>query len=368
MNVLRPSWVEVDLGQLRQNYRQVRSWAEGQEVMAVVKANAYGHGALRCARALSAEGIGWFGVAVLSEAHELRRAGITQRILILGHLAPVEMPLARRLDVDITCSDVPQADLRGLRVHLKVDTGMGRLGGPPSKAMEILEGLRAAGAEVDGIFTHLAAADSDDAYTRQQLESFGELVQRLQQRGTCPPWIHALNSAGTMKYGGYPGNLVRSGAALYGLNPDGLGPPPPGLRPILALKARVSFVKQVPAGTPLSYGLAYRTRAAAKIATLPIGYADGYRRILSNRGQVLVAGHRRPVVGRVTMDQLLVELPPSDPTQAGDEAVLIGRQGQDVIRAEEVAVWANTVNYEVVAGLSARLPRQYRGGRRAPSA
>ena len=367
MRVRERTWVEVDLGAVRSNVRLLRERARPAALMAVVKADAYGHGAVRVARAALEAGAAWLGVALVGEGIRLRRAGIAAPMLVLSPPAPGEVAVAARWDLAVCVVSPEMARALGraacgrrVRAHLKVDTGMGRVGvRGPREAVEVARTLASLpGGGLEGVFTHLATADSDPAFAADQLRRFGEVVQALEGAGLRPPLVHAANSAAAWNLPAARWDLVRTGIAIYGLAPAGTGDRPPGLIPALSWKARVSFVKRVAAGTPISYGATWRAPREAVIATLPLGYADGYPRHLSNRGQVLLGGRRAPVAGLVCMDQCMVWA--GEDAAVGQEAVLIGRQGDEELSAEEVAAAAGTINYEITTRIGARVPRLYR--------
>lgn len=366
----RPTWVELDLEAIAQNCEQLAQAAgPGVELMVVLKADAYGHGAVRIAHTVLAHGARRLAVACLSEAVALREAGIEAPILIPGYVAPWQARAA--VLHNVTCAafseEVVQAlsaaaqDLRSsARLHLKVDTGMGRLGLFPHEARPFLQKVgHLPGLIWEGIFTHFSVADdpSEDDYTAAQVQSFLELLRELQEAGFRFPLIHAANSAGLLRFPAARFNLVRPGIALYGLAPGPGAPLPASFRPALRFKTTVAQVKEFPPGASISYGRAYRTTAAQRIAVLPVGYADGFRRAPRHWGQVLVRGRRAPIVGRVCMDYTMVDVTDIPGVRAGDEVVLIGRQGEEEITVEEVAERLGTINYEVVSQLLARVPR-----------
>lgn len=374
---IRATRAVVDLDAVRDNARALARAVAPARLWAVVKADAYGHGAVRVAQAALEGGADALCVALPQEALALRAAGVGAGILVLGPTREAEMVVLGEAGVWVTVADaaaagearsaarrLPQA-ARPLAVHLKVDTGMGRIGCRPEEAPGLARALAEdAHLHLAGVFTHLACADEDPAFTRWQLERFAraqaEVTAALPQ-GVRPLW-HAANSAGALAEPRSRLDAVRVGIALYGYPalPPG-APPPPPLRPPLSLLSRVSFVKRVPPGTPVSYGATHRTAGERMLATIPAGYADGVRRALTGL-EVAVAGRRVPVVGRVTMDQLVVEGPPDWEVKVGDRAVLLaGGEGPDA------AAWARhlgTIPYEVLTGLSARVPRLYvgRGG------
>ena len=369
-----PVWAEVDLGAVAHNVREIRRiTAPSAAVMAVVKANAYGHGAVAVSKAALASGASWLGVARVSEGAELRAAGIDAPVLVLGYTPPKAVAAALRTNLSLTAYTLDMAATAAetaaslgvkARLHFKVDTGMGRLGWLPGKdaVRDILKAAGLPGVEAEGIFTHFAAADArDKTYTLLQLEKFLTLVRELEKAGLEFPLRHAANSAAVMEVPDSHLDLVRAGIAVYGLYPsDEVDRSKLDLKPALSLKARVAHVKEVPAGFAVSYGCTYATRRPTVIATLPLGYADGYSRLLSSKGEVLLGGQRVPVAGRVCMDQVMVDAGGVG-VRPGDEAVLIGRQGEEEISADEVARWMGTINYEVTCLVSGRVPRVYKG-------
>ena len=372
--MIRPVWAEIDLAAIRHNLGEIRR-AVGPKVkiMAVVKAEAYGHGAAPIARAALAAGAEWLGVSSPEEGISLREQGIGAPILVFGPLQTdqVEAIVGHRLTPTICQREPAEALSRAavengekIAVHLKLDTGMGRIGIPAAEALSFASWLGSLpGLTLQGVFSHLARADEDDkTHALEQVRSFRRACGELLGAGLNPSLLHLANSAAIISLPQAHFNLVRAGIMLYGLRPSpGMDMAGVELRPALALKTRVVFVKRVPGGTGLSYGHIYRTSAEATIATLPIGYADGWFRSLSNKAKVLIGGRRYPIVGRICMDQCLADLG-DDGVDAGAEAVLIGRQGQEEITADEVAAAAGTINYEVVCAISDRVPRIYRGG------
>lgn len=363
-DVTRPTRAEIDLGAIRHNIGELRRCARPQaELMAVVKADGYGHGALAVAETALAAGAAWLGVALVEEGVALRAAGCPAPILVLGWVPPEQARLAVDHDLRVACYDGELARALaaagGARVHIKVDTGMGRLGVRPQEVLAFVRSLPG-GIDVEGIFTHFAAADDPDpAFTREQLARFQGALAALAAAGIRPRWRHAANSAAIMAHPDSHLDLVRMGIAMYGLAPDPARPWPADLRPAMALKSRISHLKVMAAGETVSYGRTWTARGGERVATIPVGYADGYRRLFSNRGQVLIGGHPCPVVGRVCMDQTLVAVPPGVPAAVGDEAVLLGRQGQAVITADDWARTLDTINYEITCLIGSRVPRVY---------
>jgi alanine racemase len=362
----RWAWAEIDLDAVAHNVGVLRRAVAPAGVWAVVKADGYGHGALPVARAAIRAGCDGLCVALTSEGVALRDAGVEEPILLLSEQPPEDVAAIVGHRLTPTVSTVDGIDalaaprIPDVGVHLKIDTGMHRVGAAPSDAPQLVERIAAhrPWLRLAGVFTHLAVADEpDDPYTAEQLARFDDVLARLPP----VPVTHAANSAGALAHDPARRSFVRAGIALYGISPGpGVDHLCRDLRPAMALKARVSFVKRVGPGERISYGLRHRFAAETSVATLPIGYADGVRRGLSGAGGVLIGGRRRPIVGVVTMDQLMVDCG-DDAVRAGDEAVLIGRQGTARITAEEWAGLLDTIGYEVVCGISARVPRRYLG-------
>ena len=374
----RPAWIEIDEGALANNVRQIRRLIGPQRLLAgVVKANAYGHGAIPVARQILAAGADRLAVATLSEALELRTAGIDAPILVLGYTPPRQAAEVVRAGVTATVYDVETAQAlaeaaaqQGVRaaVHVKVNTGMNRLGLDPEDAPAFLEALRAmATLEAEGVFTHFATSDTDRAFALVQAARFGAMIAALEAAGLRPPLVHAANSAATLTLPETHFDMVRCGIALYGLDPDEeMTPLPAGFRPVLSWKAEVAQVRTLPPGAGVSYGLEFVTRRSSTLAVIPVGYADGFPRRPLTSGGVLIHGKEAPIVGRVCMDQSLVDVTDiaaaGEPVRQGDLVVLIGRQGEAAISAEEAARRIGTINYDVVSRILARVPRIMVGG------
>lgn len=367
----RPTYCEVDLGAVGWNFAQVREVVgPGVKILSIVKADAYGHGAPEVAAALAAAGSDGFGVATLEEALELREAGIRGPILVLTAIYPEHVDEFFRADLKPALSDLPtlnaleaQTRKRGrmLKFHLKVDTGMGRLGLLHSEVESWLADLDKLGSlQLEGLFSQLAhAEDASGEYTKTQLENFERVVQRLRRAGYKPPLVHLANSAGVIGVPGAHCTMVRPGLMLYGLYPAPEMARRIELRPALSWKTRILQVKELPAASSVGYGRTFVTRRKSLIAALPVGYADGYHRLLSNRGAVIVRGKRAPIVGRISMDLTLVDVTDIRGVTHGDEVVLLGRQGGENISADEIAGWAETISYEIVTSIGARVPRIY---------
>lgn len=358
------TWVEIDRSALRHNLKAVAKMAGKAGIMAVVKANGYGHGLNEVAAEISS-GVEVFAVASLGEALQLRRTEKTKPILLLSAALPSEYRAIANKGFIPTISSLVEARLfsksapKGAQVHFKVDTGMGRLGALIINASETLEAVTKLPLNIHSISTHLSSADSDSKTTRRQLETFAKLLPDL--RALAPnARIHALNSAGTMLHTSEKGDLVRVGLALYGVSP--LPAFRKLLRPVLSWKARITFLNTIPKGHPVSYGGTFIAPRAMKVAVLPAGYADGYPRQVSDNGvEVLVKGKRCPVLGRVTMDQIMVDVSGLKGVKVADEAILVGKQGKEEITATEVANKANTIPWHLFCGITARVAYKYRG-------
>jgi alanine racemase len=361
------TWADVDLACISANTRHLVRLA-AVPVMAVLKADGYGHGAMPVAMAALRGGATWCGVARAEEAVDLRRRGLDCPILLLGWAPNGLLPELIASSVSLTVWSTAQVDEiaaaaravgQTARVHLKVDTGMTRLGVEPQEAVELARRIRSAeGLELEAVFTHFACADDPVCgVTEAQEALFRQVVSALSAAGLRPALIHAANSAATLQRPSARFDLVRLGIALFGIEPSPTCPMPPELKPALTWKAVLTQVKMVPAGRGVSYGHTYTTTHEERIGAVAVGYGDGYRRTDGN--VVLVGGRRVPVVGRVCMDQLLVQLDPVPEARMGDEAVLIGTQGAERLRAEDVAAIWGTLSYEVVCGITDRVPRRY---------
>ncbi len=384
MTQFRPSWAEVDVGAIAANARTLAGLAAPAQLCAVVKAGGYGHGAVRAAEAALDGGATWLAVALVEEGVELRDAGIDAPILLLseppvGAFADVvaadlrptvytataveaaAKAAAAAAGVATAGADAGDRRLRRLAVHLKVDTGMHRVGAPLEDVVDLAADIVARPElTLEGLWTHFAVADEPwrDQFTEAQLERLLAVQRTLAARGVRPRLLHAANSAGAIAHPAARLDLVRCGIALYGLDPSTELAGRVPLVPALSLKSRVSQVKEIPAGEGVSYGLRWTAPERTTVATVPLGYADGVPRRLSCAGaDVLLGGRRRPMAGTITMDQLLVDCGPRSDVRAGDEVVLIGRQGHDEIPAWEWAAKLGTIGYEVVCGIGPRVPR-----------
>lgn len=369
---LRPVWGEVDLGAVRANTRVLVELAHPAALLAVVKADAYGHGAIPVAKAALEAGATWLGVALVEEGAELRDAGLDAPILVLSEPAPAaaEAVVAHRLTPVVYTpagiealakAGVDAGGASALPVHLKVDTGMHRVGCAVADALGLVAAIAARPElTLEGICTHFAVADDPDhRFTTAQVERFEGLLGNLDARGARPPLVHAANSAGLLTHPRAHYDLVRVGIALYGVPPSAALAEMTELRPVLSLRARVSHVQDLPAGARLSYGLHYELDRAGQVATVPVGYADGVPRNLGLLGgEVIVRGRRFPIAGAVTMDQLMVDVGDAR-VEVGDDVVLLGRQGDEEITAAEWAGRLGLIAYEVVTGIGPRVPRRY---------
>lgn len=373
----RPTWADINLDNLTHNFRATKTAVgAGVSIMAAIKSDAYGHGAVECAQALEKAGADWFGVALPEEGTALRDSGVTRPILSLGGFWEGQedslishrlTPVVFRLDLLDRLSRAARASGAVADYHLKVDTGMGRLGVLYSELGGFLdEAMRFENVRLDGVMTHLASADSPHhrEFTERQIGLFEGAVELVRARGFRPAWIHEANSAGTHAYPRSRGNLVRLGGVLYGLWRDvtDRSIEPLDWRPVMSLRTRIMLLKTVPAGDPLGYGGTFVTARESRIATLPIGYEDGLARELSNCGKVIVRGELAPIVGRVSMDLTLVDVTGVSDAAVGDEVVVIGSQGPSLITAEEVAAQCGTISYDVTCRISDRVPRVYQSG------
>lgn len=369
---MRPTTAEVDLAAIAANVQLAcRLAGPGVQVMAVVKADAYGHGAVPVASEALAAGATWLGVAIPEEAIPLRVAGLTGRILVLGPIPPEQVDLVAAYDLDQCVCDLAQVEAldraarahrRTLSVHLKVDTGMGRVGLRPREVRGVAEKIAGLpSVRLVGLMTHFAEAEADPPdHAREQLARFAEVARDLAAAGIPIPLRHAANSAGLLCLPEARLDLVRPGIMLYGYHPRGRGAlPEPRLRPALRLRTAVSQVQTVARGDSISYGRTFVASRDTRVATLPVGYADGVGRLLSNRGQVLIRGRRVPIVGRVCMDMTMVDATDLPDVRVGDEGVLIGRQGDEEISADEVAALQGTISYEILSRIGPRVPRVY---------
>lgn len=368
----RPTRAIVSLDAWRRNVQAYRRALPADiRIMAVVKANAYGHGSVELAKEAAACGVDAFGVASLDEAIELRAAGVVGvPILVLGYTPPHGLDAAREYDVSLTVYSEEVLDALEqtsehplpLKIHIKIDTGMGRIGlRDEREAVRFIDrALALNNVSVEGLFTHFARADeADKAPTREQYLRMKRIIDHYAAQGIRFPYVHAGNSAAAIDTPEFCFNMVRLGIGLYGLYPSReVNRERVLLEPVMSLVTQVVMVKTVPAGTPISYGGVYTTGGEERIATLPVGYGDGYSRRLSGAAHVLIRGRKVPVVGTICMDQCMVNVTGMDVRQ-GDEAVLIGRQGGQTISADDLANWSGTISYEITTAISGRVPKVY---------
>lgn len=382
---IRFAWSEIDLKALAHNIKLIRSYRSGNlvKIMAVVKANAYGHGALRVSRTVLESGADALGVALAEEGIQLREQGIEAPIYILGECPATAAGYAMENNLILTVNSTESAkvysDIASSRnikasVNINIDTGMNRLGINWKDIQDISIIMSRNNLAIDGIFSHFScASEGDPAHSRLQMERFSKALEKLSSTGFNTGNVHFANSAAFFRFRDSHFNMARMGISIYGLNPydngwEGWLPESAkeavmGLKPVLSLKSRISFIKKIGAGEPVSYCGTFRTERDSVIATIPVGYADGYSRILSNRSNVLINGHEAPVVGNITMDQFMVDItdvPGNSDIKAGDEVVLIGKSGDKEIRAEDIAEILGTINYEVTCMIKNRIPKVYK--------
>ena len=365
------TWAEIDLNNLRYNFRQLnRKAPAGMRMLAVIKAEAYGHGMVEVAKALLKEGVAFFGVADLSEGIALRKGGIRKPTLVFENVLPVYAE--KFIDYDLTptvctvelaraLSRRAQARKKKIGIHVKIDTGMGRLGVWQDEALDFVKKISAfKNLRIEGLYTHFPSADKDRRFTLKQIKEFSLLVRDIRNASVFARCAHAANSIGVVDYKTKEFNLARPGIMLYGLYPNNQLKRKVKLKPVMSVKSRIVFIKKIAKGRSVSYGRTFIAPQVMTIATLPIGYNDGYFRIFSNKASVLVDGKRCPVVGRVTMDQIMVDVTRAKNARVGSEVVLLGKSKNQEISADELAALAGTINYEIVCSLGNRLIRRYK--------
>lgn len=377
MNTSHRCWAEVDLDALRGNLAWIRHRVGPKvKILTVVKADAYGHGLKQIAALLMQSGTDVFGVANLAEASAIRRVGKGWPVLMLGALLPDEMETAIKDHVRPTISSLDQAIAlsrmasrlqKTATVHVKIDTGMGRLGAGPEDALELIQAIVALpGLVLEGIYTHYASAEDNAPFSQAQAARFQSVIHQIAAAGIEIPLVHANNSAALLHQPETTYQLVRPGLLVYGIVPEGtraeLGALRKFFHPALSLKCRVGFVKEIRKGDSLSYGRTFVAPRKMRVATLTAGYGDGYLRAGSNRAEVLVQGRRCKVLGRITMDQTMVDVSKLPAVNVGEEAVLIGSQHSETISASELAGWCGTIPWEILTAITHRVPRLYRGG------
>ena len=371
ISTLLPTYATINLAALAHNLSRItRYLSPGCNVMAVVKANAYGHGAVETARALACQAVGLFAVSSLDEGIALRQAGLSASIVVLGALFEEQVSdlVAHQLTPVVSDGHILPSLAKAARshpapypIHLKVETGMGRLGFSPEELLPLLDNpLLRSPLQVEGMMTHLADADGKDStFTERQLGTFRNMVEQIRQRGFTIPLVHTANSAAIVRFPDAHFSLVRPGIMLYGYHTLPATVPVPDLKPVLSLHTTIVQLRNIPQGGTVSYNGTFVATRPTRIAVLPIGYADGYSRQLSHRGSVLIRGRRAPIIGLVCMDMIMVDVTDITQLQVGETVTLIGQQGGESIWADEVAGWIDTIPYEVLCGIGSRVPRLY---------
>lgn len=370
----RPTRAEVSIPNLINNFNIIKSLVNKDvKIMAVVKANAYGHGIKRVSEELLKAGAAYLGVAYLEEAIFLRKQSITAPILVMGAINSEQVADFIKYNVDITTSSIDKSIAiskvaselnKTARVHIKVDTGMERIGVHWYNASKYIEKTyELPNIEVKGIFSHFAKAESDVDFTNEQISRFEEVLDFMNKKNILPEIIHLANSAGIVNFKNSHYNLVRPGIMTYGYNPNGYFPEEmfngKKLKPVMTLKTKVSYFKVCPANTGISYNHTYKTKDQTRIITLPLGYGDGYSRLLSNKGEAIIRGKKYPLVGNICMDQIMVDIGPYGEAYNGDDVLLFGKMGDDQIPLESLCDKVGTITYELLCNISSRVPRIY---------
>lgn len=374
----RPTWVEINLDNLAFNFHSVRNFiGENVEIMAMVKADAYGHSAIECAKRLEEENIDWFGVALPEEGLELRQNGIKKRILCLGSYWKGQEKLCLENDITPIIFDIEKAEIYDATakksgivadIHVKIDTGMGRVGVRFDEAEKFAEKLKSfSNLKLEGLMTHFASADnlSENDFTNLQIERFNKCVKMFEDKGFYPKYKDLANSPGAIVHENSRSNLVRLGGILYGLGDDVLPNKvlKPELKPILSLYSKIALLKKVPKGETLGYGRTFKAERDSMIATIPVGYQDGYSRVLTNKSKVIINGFFADVVGRISMDWTIVDVTDIPNVKIDDEVILIGKSSKLEIKAEDLAVLSDTISYEITCGINRRVWRKYVGSK-----
>ncbi|MFQ5864211.1 MAG: alanine racemase [bacterium] len=367
----RPTFVEVNLAAIAHNLREIKKQVAPAEIMAVVKADAYGHGLKEVSKTAIENGVCYLGVARLEEGVILRENNFDANILVFGGFFESQIEDFLKFGLELTLYDMYLAKAlsekakqlgKTAKVHIKVDTGMGRVGVAWQKAADFVQDVVELNhLEIVGIYTHFANADEKDkSFAHTQLKRFNHALTRLDEKQIEIPLKHAANSGAILDLPESYFDMVRPGVMMYGYYPSLETSETVAIEPSMSIKSRVILIKEVEEGTPISYGLTFRAKQKTKIATVPFGYGDGFNRLLSNKGEVLIQGQRFPVVGRVTMDQIMVEVGAESAVQTGDEVVLLGRQGREEITIHEICKKLNTIPYEVTCWVSERIPKVYK--------
>lgn len=370
----RGTFAEINLNKYRNNLLFFMQLVAPSKIMAVIKSDAYGHGAIELAKIAISTGIDFLAVAFLEEGIELRKNGINVPVLILNYFDPSFIPDAVKYNLTATIYSIDQLkqinsfvdEPKKLSLHLNINTGMNRLGVDPEEVMGILEYARKNGINFSGVYTHFAVADEEkNDFTRNQLELFNRTVEIAEMNNFTFTNRHICNSAGALRFNDPKTDYVRLGVSSYGLQPSKVIRYPE-IKPVLSLKSEISNIHDIKVGDSISYGRTFVAEEDMKIATVPVGYGDGYSRLLSNRGAVLISGERCKILGRICMDQFVVDVSRLIPSpEVGQEVVLIGKQGNEEITAEEIADWSETINYEVTCSITKRVPRMYIGKEQA---
>jgi alanine racemase len=370
MDPFRPTYAEIDLKKLQHNIKESRKLLSPMaKFMAIVKANAYGHGAIEVSKAAESANVDYFGVASLGEAIELRSASIKSPILILSEIPHACVEVLIHADITQTVytfelaqllSNIAKQEGKKAKIHVKIDTGMGRVGILPENAVSLIKKIVSLpNLFIEGIFTHFSRADDISSdFTMDQFNKFLAVVNAVKSEGIDIPISHAANSAAMLNFPKTHLDMVRVGICMYGLEPFEKKNIDIELKPVLTFRTKVLYIKEVPVGTPLGYGATFYTKSKTQIATLPVGYADGLSRSLSNKGSVIIRDKRFPIVGTVTMDMIMVDIG-FDKIKIGDDVVIIGRQESEMISASEIARLDETINYEVLCSIGKRVPRIY---------
>lgn len=364
----RQVWAEVNLQTLKENFLRLQTYTKS-EIMPIVKADAYGHGVIPVVKTLVACGARRFGVALLQEALEIKAAFPEVTVMVIGATEMDESETLVKEDIIPAIFQLAQAQAlseaavkfnRKARLHIKLDTGMSRIGFRETDVAEILRIADLPNLIIEGIFTHFATADQSDlSFARKQLKYYNDVYDKLKMAGLTIPIRHAANSAGIIQFPESHFELVRLGISLYGLPPSSQVGGNVGLEPVMAWKAQVSHLKSIATGETVSYGRTFQAAYPTVVATVPVGYADGLRRALSNQGEMLIHGRRSPIIGRVCMDQTMLDVTKIPGVKVGDVVTILGKNGNEELTATEMANWMGTINYEVVCGISKRVPRVY---------
>ena len=371
-DILRPTHLEIDLDVIGRNYAAIQQHIGHRDIMVILKANAYGHGLVPIGHYVERLGAAYFGVAFLEEGIMLREAGIQTPILVLGGILGNQVPLFIQYDLTLTASSVEKLDRieaaaqqmgKRAKVHLKIDTGMERIGVHYYSADALLEAsLRCEWCEIEAIYTHFASSDSADlTYTQRQLDRFNQVLKFYEERNVPRPMVHVANSGAILQLPDAQFDMVRAGILLYGVYPDLQTQRTVPVEPAMTWRTRVVYFKVVKPGHPVSYGSTWQSDEMVRVVTLPVGYGDGYFRAMSNQAEVVIRGKRYPVVGRICMDQTMINIG-WESAYNGDEVILMGKQDGVGVSAEELAQWAGTIPYEILTNINTRVPRIYVGG------